>query len=159
MPHFSATSFTVLACLVLVCTSSLMYYKSSSDPYTRSSFTLPYLAPTTVITALVNLQGAAFSYNVELWEPQGSSPAMVTTLSGTTTYTSNPIPYAGAWRLVIVPSSAADPQFIFTINIFANNQTIGKFVDVARSSRFFTVFHNAGGNHIVSLTLPSNMAK
>ena len=47
---------------------------------------------------------------------------------------------------------------MFTINIFANNQTIGKFVDVARYYRYFTLFHTAAAQRTVTLNVPPSMA-
>jgi hypothetical protein len=156
----SPATLSVLACLVLVCTSSLTYYKSAGDQYTRSSFTLPYLGATTVITAIINLQGAGFSYNVELWQPltyPPNSPAQATVLTGSGFYTSSPLTVPGSWRLVITPASLSDPMFFFTINIYANNQTIGNYADVGRYNRYLAIFHNAAGDHNVTLILPSSM--
>jgi hypothetical protein len=60
---------------------------------------------------------------------------------------------------VVTPVSASDPKFMFTINIFANNQTIGKYVDVARYYRYFTLFHTAAGQRTVTLNVPPSMAR
>jgi hypothetical protein len=160
MPN-PTTTLQLTACLILVCTANFAYYKSASDSNTRSSFMLPNLDTGTVITAIIDLQGAGFSYKVELWQPQTSppnSPFQTASLSGTAKYASNPLSIPGSWRIVVTPSSLSDPQFLFTINIFANNQTIGRFIDVARYYRFFTIFHTAAGTHNVTLTVPSDMA-
>lgn len=62
----SAKLFTLclLACLLVTTSASYAYYKSSFDPNTRSSFTLPVLDSTTIVTALIDLQGAGLSYKV-----------------------------------------------------------------------------------------------
>lgn len=62
----SAKAFTLclLAFLLATTSASYSYYKSSSDPNTRSSFTLPVLDSTVIVTALVDLQGSGLSYKV-----------------------------------------------------------------------------------------------
>jgi hypothetical protein len=54
----------LLASLLATSSASYAYYKSSSDQNTRSSFTLPVLDSTTIVTALIDLQGAGLSYKV-----------------------------------------------------------------------------------------------
>ena len=58
------TTLKLMACMVLVCTANLAYFKSASDINTRSTFVLPILDATTVVSALIDLQGAGLSYNV-----------------------------------------------------------------------------------------------
>jgi hypothetical protein len=111
---------------------------------------------------LIDLQGAGLSYNVELWAPLSyppNAPFQTARLSGTAKFVGTPLTAPGSWRLVVTPASNSDPKFIFTINIFANDQTIGKFVDVARNYRFFTIFHTAAGQHTVTLNVPANLAR
>jgi hypothetical protein len=59
-------SFTLLllACLLATSSASYSYYKSSSDFNSRSSFTLPVQDTTAIVTALIDLKGAGYSYKV-----------------------------------------------------------------------------------------------
>ena len=57
-----------------------------------------------------------------------------------------------------MPDIPSDPQFIFTIDIYANGNLVDKYVDVARYYRYFTIFHRTAGPKTVSLTVPSNLA-
>lgn len=96
-----------------------------------------------------------------MWAPlvyPPSAPFQSTTLSGTALFTSNALSVPGSWRLVVVPNSPSDPKFSFTINIFANGNVVGKYVDVARYNRYFTIFHRSAGPKTVSLTVPTNFA-
>lgn len=61
------------------------------------------------------------------------------------------------WRLVVTPQFPSTPQFPFNININANNQTIGKYTDIARYNRVFILYHNSAGSNTVTLTLPSSL--
>ena len=150
----------LLACLLLISRADIVYYKNCGDANSRASFDLPSLEPTSLITAYIDLKGSAYSYNVELWKPftyPPSLPDQQTVLTGSATYNSQPLSAPGQWRLVISPQGSSSLQFPFGIVIYANNLLVGKYVDVARYSRFLTIYHSSAGSHNVTLTLPSSM--
>jgi hypothetical protein len=152
---------TVLACLMLLCSADMVYYQSCGDQNTRSSFNLPYLYASSVVTAIIDLQGGSNSYNVELWQPLSyppNTPDQQTSLTGTAQFTSAPLSVPGIWRLVVTPQGNAGLQFAFKISISANNQSIAKNVDIARYSRVFTLYHSSGGSHSVKLSVPNSLA-
>ena len=79
-------------------------------------------------------------------------------LSGGGTYKSNPLSIAGSWRIVVSPLYPTSAQFPFTISLSANNQSIGKYVDIGRSNRIFILYHNSAGKKSIKLSVPSSFA-
>lgn len=156
----SISILKLLACLLIICHADIVYYKNCGDSNSRASFDLPSLQPTSNITAYIDLKGSSYSYNVELWKPftyPPNLPDQQTLLTGSATYNSQPLSDPGQWRLVISPQGPSSLQFPFAIVIYANGQIVGKYVDVARYSRFLTAYHSSAGSHNVTLTLPSSM--
>jgi hypothetical protein len=161
------TRLNLLPCLLVsslllltLQTTTISYIKSSSSTNMRSSFMIPPASAGSIVTAYINQNGAANSFNALLWTawqtyPSGS-PEQTATLTGSTNYTSSPLGISGAYRLEIVPSSTSGSPFPFSITIQVNNITIGSYSDVARYDRIFTYFHQSMGSYQVSASTLSS---
>jgi hypothetical protein len=141
----------ISALILLTLQGSISYVKSASSPNMRSSFQLPSLSAGSIITAYINQNGGNSAFSVQLWNSFDTFPSdsslQSAQLSGSATYTSQPLAKSGTFRLEILPASTPFP---FAIRIQANNITVGSYSDVARYDRIFPIFNSGMGRYTVS---------
>ena len=144
----------LLSLLIVLSTSAWYNYQRTVSEITfKTSFVFSAPAPLKPLKIYLSTSSSA-SYSIILWKQSDSSAAFQTsaTLSGTTTFETNPVNEAGAWRVEVVPDST---RFAFTIDIQQNGVSLGNYAGVASLNRFFVIYHGASETTTITTTVGS----